>query len=233
MSPINSSLGQSFGVSTTFPKIVTQNLLLHLDAGQRISYNGGTTWRDLSGNSNNGTLTNGPTFVDSNGGYISFDGVNDIVDFGNILNFTSQNFSFSMFLYYGAVSSNGSAICGNSIFQTNGYSIYISNTSNIGIITNQSGAFQISSSSAITTGNWYGISIVKNGSSCKIFINGVDSTISSGTHINPASATTSFTINSTVTPANIRISNFQVYNKALTNNEIIQNFNSIRSRFLI
>jgi hypothetical protein len=53
---------------------------MHLDAGNTASYPGsGTTWTDLSGNSNHGTLFNGPTYSSANGGSIVFDGVNDYV----------------------------------------------------------------------------------------------------------------------------------------------------------
>ena len=45
------------------PKIVTDGLVLSVDAANKKSYPGsGTTWYDLSGNAINGTLTNGPTF---------------------------------------------------------------------------------------------------------------------------------------------------------------------------
>ena len=51
---------------------------LLLDAGIATSYPGsGTIWTDLSGNGNNGTLTNGPTFSSADGGSIVCDGVND------------------------------------------------------------------------------------------------------------------------------------------------------------
>ena len=63
------------------PKIVTDGLILCLDAGDRKSYSGsGTTWTDRSGSSNNGTLTNGLTFDSGNGGSIVFDGTNERVD---------------------------------------------------------------------------------------------------------------------------------------------------------
>lgn len=53
------------------------SLLLWLDAEQPGSYpETGTTWTDLSGNGNNGTLTNGPTY---SSGSIVFDGVNDFI----------------------------------------------------------------------------------------------------------------------------------------------------------
>ena len=55
------------------PKIATDGLVLCLDAANRRSYPGtGTTWSDLA-ESNNGTLTNGPTFDAGNGGSIVFD----------------------------------------------------------------------------------------------------------------------------------------------------------------
>lgn len=61
-------------------KIVSDGLVLNLDAAQLRSYPGsGTTWTDLSGSGNDGTLTNGPTFDSGNGGSIVFDGTNDQV----------------------------------------------------------------------------------------------------------------------------------------------------------
>jgi uncharacterized delta-60 repeat protein len=60
------------------PRIVTDGLVLALDAANPKSYPGsGTTWTDLSGNGNTGTLTNGPTYSSANGGSIAFDGVDD------------------------------------------------------------------------------------------------------------------------------------------------------------
>jgi len=66
------------------PTIVTDGLVLCLDAADKVSYPGsGTTWTDLSGNGNNGTLTNGPTFDSGNGGSIVFDGGDDYVNCGD------------------------------------------------------------------------------------------------------------------------------------------------------
>jgi hypothetical protein len=73
--------------------IVTNGLVLNLDAGFAPSYPiTGTTWYDLSGYGNNGTLTNGPTYNGatgasgatgtSGGGSIVFDGTNDVVTIG-------------------------------------------------------------------------------------------------------------------------------------------------------
>ena len=66
------------------PDIVEDGLVLCLDAANINSYpKTGTTWSDLAG-SNNGTLTNGPTFDAANGGSIVFDGTDDIVNVGNV-----------------------------------------------------------------------------------------------------------------------------------------------------
>jgi hypothetical protein len=79
-------------------KIVTNGLVLCLDAADRTSYLGsGTTWFDLAG-SNNGTLTNGPTFNSTNGGSIVFDGVDDYAVSNNFTSIATSIWSCVMFL---------------------------------------------------------------------------------------------------------------------------------------
>ena len=66
--------------------IVTDGLVLCLDAGNRKSYVGtGVTWTDLSGRGNTGTLTNGPTYNSVNGGSIDLDGTNDYVKWQEVV----------------------------------------------------------------------------------------------------------------------------------------------------
>ena len=68
------------------PNIIEDGLVFAVDAANKKSYPGsGTTWIDLAG-SNNGTLTNGPTFDSGNGGSFDFDGADDSVpiDVSNI-----------------------------------------------------------------------------------------------------------------------------------------------------
>ena len=60
------------------PRIVTDGLVLCLDAASKRSYPGtGTTWTDRSANGYSGVLVNNPTFIGDNGGYLSFDGTNE------------------------------------------------------------------------------------------------------------------------------------------------------------
>lgn len=60
--------------------VVRSGLVLHLDAANLKSYPGsGTTWTDLTGNGNNGTLVNGVGYSAGNKGSMVFDGVDDYV----------------------------------------------------------------------------------------------------------------------------------------------------------
>ena len=79
------------------PNIVTDGLILALDAGSTRSYPGsGTAWNDLSGSGNNGVLTNGPVFSSANGGSFDFDGSDDFVAIGGDL--TLQVFSVCLWV---------------------------------------------------------------------------------------------------------------------------------------
>jgi hypothetical protein len=80
------------------PKIVTNGLILAVDAANSKSFPGtGTTWTDLSGNGNVGTLVNGPTFSNDRNGILDFDGTNDHISFSNF-NFNFSN-GFSHFAF--------------------------------------------------------------------------------------------------------------------------------------
>ena len=93
------------------PKIVTDNLILALDAANIKSYPGsGTTWTDLSGKGNNGTLVNGPTFNSGNSGSIEFDGTNDSISLGPQINsdITETDITVSFWTYLDTTSGDKS-----------------------------------------------------------------------------------------------------------------------------
>jgi hypothetical protein len=84
----NENNAGSFFVRKGPPDIVRDGLVLHLDAANPYSYvSGSTTWFDLSGNNNSGSVLNQPVFSSDNGGSIIFDGVNDIVRIGTVYPF--------------------------------------------------------------------------------------------------------------------------------------------------
>lgn len=221
------------------PTIVTNGLVLNLDATNTKSYvNGSTNWFSLGNPSLSGSLTNGPTFNSGNGGSIVFDGTNDYVTCGSILNYTSENFTFSCWTYINSLTTNSSGqgpiLFYKGQYNTRGYYTQISETGQIAAVTNSPTAnASLTNTGTILAGNIYNISIVRNGTSIRIYVNGIDSTTTLGTHANPVTssepfliATYGFSIYS-----NIRIYSFLNYNRALSQPEITQNYNALKSRF--
>jgi hypothetical protein len=81
------------------PRIVTNGLVLYVDAANPKSYPGsGTTWKDLSGNAYNGTIVGSPTYSTTNAGQFTLNGTSQYVDFGSILNsvFTGATAKFTL-----------------------------------------------------------------------------------------------------------------------------------------
>lgn len=244
MSPLISSLGQSFAVGTTFPKIVTDGLVLYLDAGQQNSYSGSRTiWRDLSGNGNNGTLTNGPTYSSTNGGSIVFDGVNDYVITSNNVNISGDfSATLSVWVKFIELSTGYRCVCMFGATGTmQGFSLfsnivaYGSGSVAIGFYGIQNAYVQ----SVLTTNTWYNLVATKipgavSSSNTKLYINGALQTLTFATSSIPNATNTVAYIGSdpvNEVSNNMNISSFSIYNRALTASEIQQNFNALRGRF--
>jgi hypothetical protein len=213
------------------PKIITNGLVLTLDAANTKSYPGsGTMWNDLSGNGNTGTLTNGPTFDGSNGGSIVFDGVNDYVDCGSASSVQlSNNFTLS-------------------VWHKNINTGYIIDQGNIGEdptgcleFTNRGLRLSLNNIETVTANGTFSNTTVWNHIDCTFasgivtfYINGVfDSTkITTSTAFSP-SGTLKIgrrALNtSSILTGNISI--VKIYNRVLTAQEVLQNFNATRSRF--
>jgi hypothetical protein len=122
------------------PKIVTDGLVLALDAANTESYPGsGTAWADLSGNGNSYNLVNGPTFDTTFGGNIVFDGANDFWGTSNILQYTpTDSFTLSVVAYVSDIAGDNTAGRVTTVFGrgSTGGSI------GIGAIKNTNGTFQ-------------------------------------------------------------------------------------------
>jgi hypothetical protein len=216
---------------THSPKIVTDGLVLCLDAANPKSYPGsGTTWFDLSGNGNNGTLVNGVGFNSDNS--MIFDGVDDRATTTSNIAFGTNPFSIGIwFKPNGSQPPNASLACiAQSIDFTNWQ---ISFTSNILRFFAGSGQEIIST---YTTGSfWTNVYFVRESISTngfKIYINGsLDVT---GTVTNNFTDTPGYRIG--VNRGNTAhfkgdISNINVYTKAFSAQEIQQNFNALRGRY--
>jgi hypothetical protein len=218
------------------PRIVTDGLVLALDAGNPKSYPGtGTTWTDLSGNSNTGTLTNGPTYSSANGGSLSFDGSSQYVNISGST--TVSEATFSVWLrrngnqsgYAGILHSRGGG-------GTSGFN-FSSTTNNLGYHWNDTaGSYQFNSGLIPPDGAW-SMCVVVVTSTAATFYLCQSSGITTATNTLAHASTTINALNlgrdSFGSPRyfNGNISQASIYNRALTVAEITQNYNSTRGRF--
>ena len=227
------------------PKIVKDGLVLALDAADRNSYIGsGTVWSDLSGNKNTGTLTNGPTFSNLNGGNIVLDGTNDYVNIPYNTNLNpSTNVTASIWIR-STVSDlnirNGIELSASAdelyflYFRADlspkrwGFGIRQSNSTY---------AESTSTSSSFSINTWYNITLVANSSTLlvSLYINGLfDGSVAyNGTLKQNAAATLSLGSD----PGAARrywqgnVATGLVYSRALSAVEVLQNYNATKGRF--
>lgn len=221
------------------PKIVTDGLVLYLDAANRRSYSGsGTAWIDLS-NPTTSSLINGPTFDGANGGSIVFDGSNDYVNTNRDLLtetgglFASASLAWSVSAWFLPAPTN---TAGTIVTRATGggTSSTFTTVSSGSVVTARLRGGTIRTISNVTT-TWHELVITWNGTTANAYYDGsyVD-TVSVGT---AALQDTNFSIganNVLVTPAdffNGRVANVKVYNRALSATEILQNYNATRNRF--
>lgn len=89
------------------PSSVTEGLILYFDAANPKSYPGtGTTWYDLSGNGNNGSMVNGVGYDTTNKGSMVFDGINDYVTVTNDVTSGLNDFAVSTWVYKTEITAN-------------------------------------------------------------------------------------------------------------------------------
>ena len=210
---------------TVYQPIVTDGLVICLDAANTKSYPGsGTTWTDTIGG-NVGTLTNGPTFNSANGGYIAFDGTDDYTSFSSYSQPAySTSTSFTWYVWVYPLENSNDVVIGNRGTDSNFTKL----------TTNKFEYFNDNVGGAMTLNEWQNICITKNGTSFTYYKNG-SSTATETSTITKTS--TDFFVggdprpSSTAECSNCRIAAVLVYNKALTAAEVLQNYNAYKRRF--
>ncbi len=215
---------------TYYPSINLSGLILLSDAANKNSYSGtGSTWYDLSGRSNDGTLTNAPTFDgNANKGVFTFDGTNDYVNFGNSAVLQQSSGTLSAWT---KASSPGSGYRGI-IAKQGAYGLFYTDSVLV--------AYDWTAGAARSTG----INIADN--TWKNVVLTYQSGVSNGTriYINGVSVlTTTITIQSQVANlfggaeanasqfASCQISSLNMYNRALSAAEVLQNYNATKGRY--
>lgn len=234
-------------VQYSFSQIVTSGLILVLDAADRNSYPGsGTSWRDISGNLKTGTLTNGPTFTTANGGGIVVDGTNDYIAVPNMVQ-TGLGFTGTIEIVTNCTGSlvfneRTNSNVGDGYFSVNStgqLSVQLnSNTSppyvygststisgSIGIINYYAASYQIPSATGTMSGTFFINGNAQSFSNSMVFT-GVNANF---TTIDIARQRNSTFSTSYSSPGNIYA--VRIYNRQLSNAELLQNYNATKSRF--
>ena len=243
------------------PNVVTNGLVLSLDAGNTKSYtSGSTTWYDKSGNGLNGTLTNGPTFSSANNGSIVFDGINDYVNISSSGYNLGVNFSLQVWTRitrFGGGPFNGSenraSLISNSYPYSANQGFLLMATSQgdapsfiptpgketffLSIGNDQYSVAAVSGSLTPFINNWVQLSaVINNTNPIRLYVNGVQPTYAYQQN-GPASLSYSagpFSIgvrNNNLEFLQGSIANTLIYNRALSNSEVQQNYNAQKSRF--
>jgi hypothetical protein len=210
-----------------------------LDAGNYASYpTTGTKWVDISGNYNNGTLTNGPVWSNTSGGTITFDGVDDYINIPNGFTKTLKGKQYWTASIWVKVNSWGS---GNDAFP-----VLVSIGANQGqyselyLEIGNANQYYMAYAGDFAQGSFttnlnqiYNLVYMKDGSSFKVYSNGV--LIDTQTGKNSVSSvdgdlwigrfkTGDYELNG-------NIYNFTMYDRALSDAEILQNYNALKGRF--
>jgi hypothetical protein len=226
------------------PKIVTDGLVLHLDATNSRSYvSGSTMWNDLSRSGNNGTLTNGPTFNSGNGGSIVFDGTNDYVESGKI---NPTYFTISCWFKANGVPSNNDDFGGVLVISSPQlfgglvqYSVaYSWSSQKLNFVVQNNVTTTSTPNNSVSGNTIYYVTAVYTGLRNQIYVNGnfITETVNTTNPTYPTTGNVNVQIgrwgySSFGRHFNGNIYQTSIYNRALSASEVLQNYNTTKSRF--
>ena len=207
--------------------IITNGLVLRLDAANPRSYQSGSLiWNDLSGNGNNGTLVGGITYADTNGGSLVFDGTSGYVTIpsSSLLNTLAQ-FTYTAYVNISSSDTYGAIIARDASLVWYAGRTAVSQRLYIG------GSTTGDSSTFLPSDKYASICVTWDGSTIRYYFNGVPDGVA--TNALSAFNTTPVTIGRYQTGEYFqgKINIIRIYNRALSAQEVLQNFNATRARF--
>lgn len=220
------------------PQIVRNGLILHLDAANSRSYPGtGITWTDLTVNTNNGTLINTPTYNSSNNGYFTFDGSSNYINIPTSSNITfssGSSYSLSAWFYISSLPGTWTGIITKSRDLTPWYGLWISSGNQYDWATPGNGGIINLLGSVAKTG-WHNLCGVYNTSSnlSTLYVDGISNTSTSITSY-AAAGSGDLAIGwakGTGEYLNGSVSNVCMYNRALSDTEVLKNYNALKGRY--
>jgi hypothetical protein len=239
-----------------YENIVTDGLVLNVDAGFVGSYpTTASAWYDISGNNYTGTLTNGPTFSSANSGSIIFDGVNDYANVTNDLSgrqqwssywSSSNKMTVCAFVKFNTTTRTGDryGIIGNRYYYNTGYfnfHVHSNTVDQYSLAYNNGydGNFVLGPSVLDLRNQWLFVSVRHNGdlttNAVRFSINTSFTNASLRFAVPIGVYMSSTDLNLVIAKEEsyhwMNISNINVYNRFLSDQEILQNYNALRGRF--
>jgi hypothetical protein len=206
--------------------IVTDGLVFAIDAGNLVSYpKSGTSTYNLTGSSNNGTLINGTGFSSTNGGTWTFDGTDDGINIGTLTPTGGATFEAWIWLEtgntnYGAIFTNWGSSANAFFIGTYPSSDYIQIYFNNNLVIN---------TISLPFNTWMLLTVTNDGTNVRSYINGALTNTASGTLVSANGVTSiGYDVNRTNYPFKGNISNAKIYNRALTADEVLQNYNATK-----
>lgn len=208
--------------------VITDGLILSLDAANPKSYPGsGTIWSDISGNNYSASLVNSPTYSPANGGTIFFDGTNDYADL-NSNNIIAGTNPFTIESFYkttggtnGAIFTNyGTGYLTGNVWFAGRYGLWINNS-----------VYAVGA--PLPLGTYHMVATRDGSGNVRLYVNGrLNNT---GTLTGSIPSNINFRIGSDVNGFNEQLTgnlySIKVYNRVLSLDEVVQNYNSQKSRF--
>jgi hypothetical protein len=232
------------GVNTR-NSIVTNGLVLQLDAANSKSYvSGSTTWYDLSGNGINGTSSTGTLYSINGGGSIAFNGSSGSVTNSNsvVLSSPTNSLSFNFMVYASGSTANSCTIISKGTNSGASTHLYIRRTGDLNLTWSYSNGtaaqnFAVANFFSGSTDTWVNIQITADYTSRVVitYKNGVQfSTNTMTTPVFPNITDTLYIGSFTSTTFQVWLGNIattSIYNKVLSAGEVQQNYNALKSRF--
>lgn len=217
--------------------IVRNGLVLHLDAANVKSYPGsGTTWADLSGNGNNGALTNGPTYNSDGKGNFIFDGVDDYCDAGTSSTLKPSYITVSTWIKFSSLASNNRVLSDWHQNSNSGdrWIFYTASTTQVQWYIHTTVGGDVGIPFTVDLGQWYNLTGTFDGSLTSLYVNGSLFSSQSKTGIMVAGSGQSVRIGrqaETGGSHNGAIGYVSMYSRALSATEVKQNFEALRGRY--